>query len=247
MLLSFLFLVILHAFWYPIFFFLKSVFSVTRIRFRTYGYLLSILTFALPNWLSPAIYAFALGVLVGWIEVVCPNIFSSWIRQKSWSAMWVAVTLVFSGFSPAYCSFNTKEKTSADPESNQGPKDVFLYYSPPLYQLSYRRVYMRSVWDICWVKRSLWSIHVSSQHLLSSMSCSHFFSQYCFLLFGILCFSFLKSDCFGDAISNLDIRISLKTHLHSSEWAPTSYICFLRIFVGWIEVVWPNNFSSWVR
>ena len=89
------FSVILHAFSYPMFLFLKSVFSVTRIRFRTYGYLLSILTFALPNWLSPAIYASALGVLVGWIEVVCPNNFSSWIRQKSWSAMWVAVTLVF--------------------------------------------------------------------------------------------------------------------------------------------------------
>ena len=73
----------------------KCFFSVTRIRFRTCGYLLSKLTFALPNWLSPAIYAFALGVLVGWIEVVCPNNFSSWIRQKSWSAMWVAVTLVF--------------------------------------------------------------------------------------------------------------------------------------------------------
>ena len=89
------FSVILHAFSYPMFLFSKSVFSVTRIRFRTYGYFLSILTFALPNWLSPAIYAFALGVLVGWIEVVCPNNFSSWIRQKSWSAMWVAVTLVF--------------------------------------------------------------------------------------------------------------------------------------------------------
>ena len=95
MLLSFLFLVTLHAFWYPIFFFLKSVLSVTRIRFRTYGYLLSLLTFAFPNWLSPAICAFAVGVLVGWIGVVCPNNFSSWIRQKSWSAMWVAVTLVF--------------------------------------------------------------------------------------------------------------------------------------------------------
>ena len=75
--------------------FLKSVFSVTRIRFRTYGYLLSILTFALPNGLPPAIYAFCLGIFVGWNEVVWPNIFSSWIRQKSWSAMWAVVTLVF--------------------------------------------------------------------------------------------------------------------------------------------------------
>ena len=72
----------------------RVIFLVTRIRFRTYGYLLSIFTFAPPNGLSPAIYAFVL-VLVGWIEVVCPNNFSSWIRQKSWSAMWVAVTLVF--------------------------------------------------------------------------------------------------------------------------------------------------------
>ena len=111
MLLSFLFLVILHAFWYPIFFFLKSVFSVTRIRFRTYAYLLSILTFALPNWLSPAIYAFALGVLVGWIEVVCPTNFSSWIRQKNWSATWVSVTLVFFlGFRQAIVHSTRKRK-----------------------------------------------------------------------------------------------------------------------------------------
>ena len=75
--------------------FLKSVFSVLRIRFRTYGYLLSILSLALPNWLSPAIYAFAPGIFVGWIEVVWPNNFSSWVRQKSWSARWAVVTLVF--------------------------------------------------------------------------------------------------------------------------------------------------------
>ena len=84
------------------------------------------------------------------IELLWLNNFSSWIRQKSWSAMWAVVTLVFfSGFSTAFCSFNTKEKDSADPDSNQGPKDVFLYYSPPLYQLSYRQVYMSSVCGIC--------------------------------------------------------------------------------------------------
>ena len=75
--------------------FLKSVFLVTRIRFRTFGYLLSFLSLALPNWPSPAIYAFALGIFVGWIEVVWPNNFSSWVRQKSWSAMWAVVTLMF--------------------------------------------------------------------------------------------------------------------------------------------------------
>ena len=128
----------------------------------TYGYLPSIHTFGLPNGLSPATYAFCLGIFVGWIEVVWPNNFISWVRQKSWSAMWAVFTLVFfSGFLATYCSFNTKEKNSADSESNRGPKDVFLYYSPPLYQLSYRRVYMTSVWDICWVKRSLWSNHAS--------------------------------------------------------------------------------------
>ena len=115
------FSVILHAFSYPMFLFLKSVFSVTRIRFRFYGYLLSILTFALPNWLSPAIYAFCLGIFVRWIEVAWPNSFSSWIRQKTWSAMWAVVTLVFSGLSTGYCSFNKKEKTSADPVSNLEP------------------------------------------------------------------------------------------------------------------------------
>ena len=149
---------------------------MTRIRFRTYGYLLSILTFALPNGLSPAIYAFCLGIFVRWIEVAWPNSFSSWIRQKTWSAMWAVVTLVFSGLSTGYCSFNKKEKTSADPVSNQGPKDVFLYYSPPLYQLSYRQVYMTSVWDICWVKRSLWLIHVSSQQRSRLLCSSCFFS-----------------------------------------------------------------------
>ena len=76
--------------------FLKSVFSVTRIRFRTYGYLFSILTFALPNGLSPARFAFCLGIFVGWIDVVWQNIFSSWTQQKSWSAVWAVVTLVFS-------------------------------------------------------------------------------------------------------------------------------------------------------
>ena len=36
--------------------------------------------------------------------------------------------------------------TSFEPESNQQPKDVHIYqvYSPPLYQLSYRRVHMRT-------------------------------------------------------------------------------------------------------
>ena len=29
---------------------------------------------------------------------------------------------------------------SADPDSNQGPKDHSTLYSPPLYQLSYRRL-----------------------------------------------------------------------------------------------------------
>ena len=53
---------------------------------------------------------------------------------------------VFSRFSAAYCSFNTKEKVSSEPESNRGPKDVFVHYSPPLYQLSYRQDYRRSVW-----------------------------------------------------------------------------------------------------
>ena len=77
------FWVILHAFSYPMFLFLKSVFSVTRIRFRTYGYLLSILSLALPNWLSPAIYAFAPEIFVGWIEVVWPNNFSLPSLQSS--------------------------------------------------------------------------------------------------------------------------------------------------------------------
>ena len=113
----------------------------------------SIHTIGLPNGLSPATYAFCLGIFVGWIEVVWPNNFSSWIWQKSWSAMWAVVTRVFSAFSAGYCSFNKKEKNSADPEPNHWPEDVLLHFSPPFYQLSFRRVYMPSVWDICWVKR----------------------------------------------------------------------------------------------
>ena len=31
-------------------------------------------------------------------------------------------------------------------EFDSGPTDVFLYYSPPLYQLSYRQLYRLSVW-----------------------------------------------------------------------------------------------------
>ena len=142
------FWVILHAFWYPMIFFPEEwFFWWHEFELSTYGFLLSIRTFGLQNGLSPAIYAFALGIFVGWIEVVCPNIFSAWFRQKSWSAVWVAVNLkFFSGFSAAYCFFNTKEKTSADPVSNQVPKDVFLYDSPPLYQLRYRQVNSCSVW-----------------------------------------------------------------------------------------------------
>ena len=38
--------------------------------------------------------------------------------------------------------------TSFEPESNQRPKDVYMLriYSPPLYQLSYRRARTRSCW-----------------------------------------------------------------------------------------------------
>ena len=53
---------------------------------------------------------------------------------------------------------------------------------------------------------------------------------------------------FGDTNSNLDLRISsLNTHLRSSKWSLASYISFLsRNFFGWILVVWPDNFSSWI-
>ena len=34
-------------------------------------------------------------------------------------------------------------KSSADRDSNQGPKDLYAVYSPPLYQLSYRRLLYR--------------------------------------------------------------------------------------------------------
>ena len=177
MLLSFLFLVILHAFWYPIFFFLKSVFSVTRIRFRTYGYLLSILTFALPNWLLPALYAFALGVLVGWIEVVCPNFCSSWIRQKSWSAMWVAVTLVFFlGFRQPIVPSTQKRKL---PPTRNRTRDLRMS--------SFTTVLRSTNWAIggytgvlpdrfvCW-SNSVWSIHVSSQQRSRLLCSCRFFS-----------------------------------------------------------------------
>ena len=73
----------------------KVIFWWHEFEPRTYGYLLSTHTFALRNGLPPATYAFCLGIFLGWIEVVWPNNFSSWVQQKSWSAMWSVFTLVF--------------------------------------------------------------------------------------------------------------------------------------------------------
>ena len=37
-------------------------------------------------------------------------------------------------------SKSQKEKRSGQPDSNQRPKEIHNYYSPPLYQLSYARI-----------------------------------------------------------------------------------------------------------
>ena len=37
-------------------------------------------------------------------------------------------------------SESEKEKRSGQPDSNQRPKEIHDYYSPPLYQLSYARI-----------------------------------------------------------------------------------------------------------
>ena len=50
---------------------------------------------------------------------------------------------------------------------------------------------------------SLWSFHVSSQQHFLLLFSNRFFSWWYFLLFGILYFSFPKSDFCGDANSNL--------------------------------------------
>ena len=155
----------------------KVFFSVTRIRFRTCGYLLSSLTFALPNWLSPAIYAFALGVLVGWIEVVCPNNFSSWIRQKSWSAMWVAVTLVFFlGFRQPIVPSTQKRKL---PPTRNRIRDLRMSsFTTVLRSTNWaigRSTGVLSDRFVCW-SDSLWSIHVSSQQRPRLLCSCRFFS-----------------------------------------------------------------------
>ena len=60
-----------------------------------------------------------------------------------------------------YMSFVNKVKDSFEPDSNQRPKDSQLhFYSPPLYQLSYRR----KVYDLkCLKGRKLF--HGKSMHL----------------------------------------------------------------------------------
>ena len=207
--------------------FLKSVFLVTRIRFRTFGYLLSFLSLALPNWPSPAIYAFALGIFVGWIEVVWPNNFSSWVRQKSWSAMWAVVTLMFfSGFSAAYCSFNTKEKNSADSESNQGPKDVFLHYSPPLYQLSYRQV-SGVLSDRFFGEATLYGQFMLVHNSVPACYALVVFFWVILHAFWYPMIFFPEEYFFGHTNSFQDLRISsLNSLLGSSQLTLTSYICF---------------------
>ena len=104
------------AFWYPIFFcpekwFFGDTNSNLDLRISSLNTHLRS-----SNWSLASYICFLSRDFVGWIEFWWPNIFSSWMRQKSWSAMWAVVTVVFSGFSAAYCSFNTKEKKSADSE-----------------------------------------------------------------------------------------------------------------------------------
>ena len=158
--------------------FLKSnFFWWHEFEHRTYGNLLSIHTFGLPNGLSPAIYAFCLGIFVGWIEVVRPNVFSSWNRQKSWSAMWVVVTLVF------FLDFRQRivpstQKRKIPPTRNR---------TRDLRMSSFTKVLRSTNWAIgkytsvlsdrfVWWSDCLWLIHVSSQHRSCLLCSSRFFS-----------------------------------------------------------------------
>ena len=62
---------------------------------RPYRYLLSLKTSAVPSGLSPATYAFCLGIFLDESRLCGQIILCSRIRQKSWSAMWAVVTAVF--------------------------------------------------------------------------------------------------------------------------------------------------------
>ena len=150
---------------------------MTRIRFRTYGYLLSKLTFALPNWLSPATYAFCLGIFFGWIEVVWPKIFSSWIRQKSWSAVWAVVTLVF------FLDF----RQPIVPSTQKRKFPPTLHRTRDLRMSSFTTVLRSTNWAVgrytgglfdrfVWWSDCLWLINVSSQRRSRLLCSSRFFS-----------------------------------------------------------------------
>ena len=86
----------------------------------------------------------------------------------------------------AYFAFNTKVKNYVDPESNQRSRYIFLYYSPPLYHLSYLLQYKPSVWGIRLANRlsvvNLCQFMISEEQLFSWVCSSCFFPQYCFLV-----------------------------------------------------------------
>ena len=226
---------ILHAFWYPIFFFLKSVFSVTRIRFRTYGYLLSIFTFAPPNGLSPAIYAFCLGIGVGWIAVAWPSNFSSWLRQKSWSATWAVDNRVFSAFLAGYCSFNNKEKLR-----QPGTEPLTWGCLASLQSCALPTELSAGVEAFCLIDLfgeailygQFMLVH-NSVPACCALVVSFLSNTSCFLVSYI----FLPEKCFfGHTNSIQDLRISsLNTHLRSSQLTLTSFICFRSRSFGWMN------------
>ena len=156
--------------------FLKSVFLVTRIRFRTFGYLLSFLSLALPNWPSPAIYAFALGIFVGWIEVVWPNKFISWVRRKSWCAMWAVATRVFLRFRLPIGPSTQKRKT---PPTRNPTTDLRMSsFTIVLHSTNWAIGSFTGVLSdrFVWWSDFLWLIHVSSQQRSRWLCSSRFFS-----------------------------------------------------------------------
>ena len=235
---------ILHAFWYPIFFFLKSVFSVTRIRFRTYGYLLSIFTFAPPNGLSPAIYAFCLGIGVGWIAVAWPSNFSSWLRQKSWSATWAVDNRVFSAFLAGYCSFNNKEKLR-----QPGTEPLTWGCLASLQSCALPTELSAGIEAFCLIDLfGEATLYVQVMLVLNSVPACYALVVFFWVILHAFWYPmfFFPEEWHEFELSTYGFLLSIRTFGLQNGLLPATYAFCLGTFNGWIEFLWPNSFSSWV-